>query len=207
MSRKMGPLKFSFRGIVWWKVTGENRLYKNTSASKQNITQSQRNHTAIKRAIYVPCRNFYRPVLFSVRRSSNAERLNHYLCGKRNNWQGVSAASKKKKKRNKHSTCSCWEAEDKGDGCSRSHVHTSSSVHRLVLPRSYVTGRDTNGSLSSLAPYEFCISTLNETWKLNGPTALVTKKHLLSPLTQCDGGATVWNIEQTWLESLQCDYK
>lgn len=119
----------------------------------------------------------------------------------------VSRLLQKKRKRNKHSTCSCWEAEDNGDGCSRSHVHTSSSVHRLVLPRSYVTGRDTNGSLSSLAPYEFCISTLNETWKLNGPTALVTKKHLLSPLTQCDGGPTVWNIEQTWLESLQCDYK
>lgn len=79
------------------------------------------------------------------------------------------------------STCSCWEAENKDDRCSRSHVRMSSSVHRLVLPCSYVTGRHTNGSLSSLAPYEFCISTLNETWELNGPTAPMTKKHLLSP--------------------------
>lgn len=125
MSRKMGPLKFSFRGIVWWKVTGENRLYKNTSASKQNFTQSQRNHMAIKWAIYVPCCNFYRLVLFSVRRSGAAERLNHYLCGKRNNWQGCLGCFKN---RNKHSTCSCWESEDKDDRCSRSHVHTSSSV-------------------------------------------------------------------------------
>lgn len=178
MSRKTGPLKFSLRGIVWWKVTGEKRLYKNTSASKQNFTQSQRNHTAIKRAIYVPCCNFYRLVLFSVRRSGAAERLNHYLCGKRNNWQGVSAASK-----NEISTAHAAVEEPKIRTIAAREAMSACLLpfHRLVLPCSYVTGRDTNGSLSSPAPYEFCISTPNESWKLNGPTALMTKKHLLSP--------------------------
>lgn len=143
----------------------------------------------MKRAIYVPCCNFYRLVLFSVRRSGAAERLNHYLCGKRNNWQGVSATSEKE-------ISAAHVAVEKPKIrmiVAQEAVSTCLlPFHRLVLPCSYVTGRDTNGSSSSLAPYEFCISTLNETWKLNGPTALMTKKHLLSPRHSVTAG---WQFE------------